>query len=228
MASLIKVSLNEVNLFINNNNVSELDFDDIKLYSFNNEKQEKDYNSTASIGSTVLHLQNNPIRCDCDNFDLIQYNNDKLDPVIRVLVDIRMEDVYCAMPVSFQHILVKDLKPRHITCPIYEGCPQECECASRPFDNHNVVYCASRNLTSIPVINFHRNKKVEVNLADNSLEIAPYKGLGYENVTKLYLSNNRIKNISWIPPQLEVNHTQIHLRMLVIRGVSFTDVGILK
>lgn len=174
-----------------------------------NKKEILDYNSTG--GSTVLHLQNNPIRCDCANFDLIQYNDDKIDPVIKVLINIKIEDLHCATPEYFQHIAVKDLKPRHITCPISEGCPRECQCAYRPFDDHAVVNCASRNLTHIPYINLQRNNKVEANLAENSLEIAPYGGLGYENVTKLYLSNNRIKNISWIPPRLEVSVFFFHL-----------------
>ncbi|KAJ8934355.1 hypothetical protein NQ314_013396 [Rhamnusium bicolor] len=205
VASLIKVSTYEVIVYLNNNNISVLDFRDIKIYPiFNPNNYDALHNNDSS---TVLYMSQNPISCDCFNFDLIQYVNDKLDPVIKTLVDIRLGNLHCSTPEAFDQILVRDLKPRHITCPLENmGCPKQCGCDFRPYDNCAVVDCSYRNLTNAPVINMTINnvKQVEVNLEGNELENAPYTGLGYDNVTNLFLSNNHIKKLSWIPPKIKV------------------------
>ncbi|KAJ8921672.1 hypothetical protein NQ315_010581 [Exocentrus adspersus] len=202
MASLITLSPYGVKLYINNNNVSVLDFREIKQYSLaNTENYDALHNNNAS---TILYLFNNPLTCDCSNFDLIQYNDNKIDPVIKTIVDVRIGDLRCATPRSFTEVLIKDLKPYHINCPLEDsGCPNQCSCNYRPFDQHAVINCSYRNLTYPPAINV-RGYKIEINLDGNFLEVAPYEGLGYDTVTKLHLSNNQIKNISWIPPNIEV------------------------
>ncbi|KAJ8952641.1 hypothetical protein NQ318_020956, partial [Aromia moschata] len=206
VAALIKVSNKQVDVFLNNNNISVIDFRDMKAYArANMQSYDAAHNNDYS---TVVYIEQNPIRCDCSNFDLIQYNNDNLNPVIKTVVDIEMNNLHCATPKAFEHIPIKDLKPYHITCPLRDvGCPTECFCEYRPYDKCVVVNCMRRNLTEPPIIRLDRSIKldnVEVHLEDNSLEVAPYSGLGYENVTELCLSNNLIKSFNWVPPKIKV------------------------
>jgi hypothetical protein len=47
--------------------------------------------------------------------------------------------------------------------------------------------------------------QTEVHLQNNSLMVGPNISLsGYDNVTKMFLSHNKIKTITWLPSQINV------------------------
>ncbi|KAJ8973297.1 hypothetical protein NQ317_008173 [Molorchus minor] len=174
VASLLNLA-GKLEIFLNHNNISVVDFSLMDAYVGASGDTDDDSHST------VVYISQNPIRCDCDNFMLTQYNYDKLDPIIKTLVDIRMNDLYCATPGFKTH--------------------SSNTATTLPFIN-----CRKRNLTQPPALHLNTNQTLEnidVHLEENALQTGPDKGFGYENVTRLYLQNNQITDLDWIPSKIK-------------------------
>ncbi|KAK9885003.1 hypothetical protein WA026_009232 [Henosepilachna vigintioctopunctata] len=134
-----------------------------------------------------------------------------------------------------------DIFLKKLICPIggstsEETCTssKECFCFWRSYDKTIIVNCARKNLTVAPQLNVSVNldyNKTEVHLEGNYLEEAPSYKLGYENVTKLYLSNNRLNDITWIPPKLAVlvvsNNNMKNLQKDVLKSPNESNFEIL-
>ncbi|XP_044259086.1 protein toll-like [Tribolium madens] len=58
----------------------------------------------------------------------------------------------------------------------------------------------------VPPLDFNWTNfsQIEVHLEDNELEMVNLTG--YHNVTKLFLSRNHLKELSWVPPNIQVLH----------------------
>ncbi|XP_019877038.2 protein toll-like [Aethina tumida] len=75
------------------------------------------------------------------------------------------------------------------------------------------MVCSNRNLTQVPTFvaplncsiwnQVYRIKNIEINLSNNSLKEAPNSQDGYEGVTEMNLSKNKIGNINWVPPHIQ-------------------------
>ncbi|CAH0564876.1 unnamed protein product [Brassicogethes aeneus] len=92
-------------------------------------------------------------------------------------------------------------------------CPINCTCFWYPFNLTFIVDCSNRKLKKIPRFsapNYIPKKRekievknVKVDLQNNNLVEGPFQHDGYDNVTVLILSGNKIENVSWIPPKIQ-------------------------
>ncbi|CAH0564877.1 unnamed protein product [Brassicogethes aeneus] len=92
-------------------------------------------------------------------------------------------------------------------------CPIKCNCFWYPFNLTFIVNCSNLKLKKIPRFSAPNYipkkgekievKNVKVDLQNNNLVECPFQQDGYDNVTFLILSGNKIENISWIPPNIQ-------------------------
>ncbi|CAG9822776.1 unnamed protein product [Phaedon cochleariae] len=205
------MALSRLNIDLTYNIISYIDFDGISFL----------YPENRSL--IVVDLEHNVLTCDCLNFGLIQYL-DGAFPITSSYLTMKLGDSHCAEPQSFQHIRITDLKPRHISCPyLPKGCPEDCECFRRPFDETVVVECAGRNLKEWPVIGFEADR-IELNLINNMLDHSPNVSAQYNNITNLFLSNNRLEEMEWVSPKIQVlkldGNSLTHIKSSVLKQLS--------
>lgn len=168
-------------IYLNYNNISVVDCENVDLI--------------AGPYVSTIYLENNPLRCSCHNYEFVKYlqSND-----IKMF-DIRIENLQCQFKV--------------LMCPLeelikgYNGCPKKCVCNWRPFDSSIVIDCSNRKLTRFPELepehfNGTNFKNIEVYLQNNSLINMNISG--YENVTRLFLSNNFLTKLTKIPASIQV------------------------
>jgi protein toll len=165
---------------------------------------------TVSCGNAKIFLKHNPIQCDCNIYNLVKYFSYELESFPFE------EKLKCRGPPKLKNKLIKDLSPSLLTCSLeeiaarYTGCPQKCLCSWRPLDTSVVVDCSNKNFSVFPEILLTgldgvRFNQTEIHLENNSLITGPDWSLkGYDNVTSLFLSHNKITSLSWLPPKLEV------------------------
>lgn len=200
------------------NNITEVRFDYVEAITTGGEP--KDALRNHDPLHSEISLNGNPLNCDCHNFDLIKYVRDELRPEIKVTFDLQMKDLTCSSPPELQNMSIETLPPQLLICPVKKGCPEECDCSQRPFDESIIIDCSQKNLTDYPHIDFNEVtsfplSQTEMHLEGNFLNVGPNKSLtGYDNITRLYLSFNEIESISWLPPRLKVNVLFLYVSFL--------------
>nr|XP_023015590.1 protein toll [Leptinotarsa decemlineata]XP_023015591.1 protein toll [Leptinotarsa decemlineata]XP_023015592.1 protein toll [Leptinotarsa decemlineata] len=227
VTELKKVTSNELEVDLSSNKISTVNFKNSEHLAPDTVK-EYDAMNSIEYPTTVL-LSNNSLICDCRIYDLVQYLEDTFNPAVKAMVDLRIGDNNCAEPDLFQHIKIEDLRPKDISCkyPLKCETSSHCQCLYRPFDKSVVVDCSYRNLTECPRIDVDFSR-VEMNLVGNMILYGPNASLGYDNVTNIFLSNNRIEQIKWVPPEIEVlkldgNHLT-HLNTDVLKMMNSSSI----
>lgn len=157
----------------------------------------------SPLGQAVIDVNDNPISCDCANYELIKYNNLEY-PNLTQAIDIKQENLYCPNSHSLK---IEDIKPWNIYCST-DSCSDICSCSYQPYYKAVMVDCSYRNLTQYPDFNLNlitsdTYQQTVLNLTGNQLTAGPRDDVNYQNVTRLDLSRNRINNISWIPPKIK-------------------------
>lgn len=219
----------QVNL--KNNNISTVHFEEAEALAISQQNVDSSSKVDRNI---VVQLDGNPIVCDCNIFDFVRYFDKTIDPLVPTLVTIEADDLLCAQPPEFTELLVSQLRPSMLTCTTNSygeaiKCPNNCICANRPWDKSFIVDCSNRGLKEAPILELPSGIKfnqTEVRLQGNFLTSAPAEHMGYDNVTRLILSNNKIDEVAWIPPQINVstfwiNSEKVLLRCLIILGNVF-------
>ncbi|XP_063909619.1 protein toll-like [Zophobas morio] len=201
-----KLSIN-----LENNKITSVDFKHLDVMTEN----VKDAYSAREQSQTVIFLGNNPVDCDCYNLNLVKYFQDDLDPKIKVMFDIRTEN-YCANPPELQDVPIKMVPQSLLLCSFEkideeDFCPDNCSCSWRPFDTSLILDCSNKKMAQFPQIESLQMVKLQFNQTEVHLEGNELSGLdanltGYENVTRLYLSDNKIEKVEWLPSQLKVVH----------------------
>lgn len=198
------------------NNISFVDFDQMRLIVDANNLNARSIKRKAPISE--VYLNDNPINCDCLSYDFVQYfSTFTNDPEFKVIFDLHADTLSCAGPPGLKNRHVDQINPSVLKCSLEQiakensGCPKNCSCAWRPHDKSILVNCTNQNLNQFPELNINLSSKypfnqIELHLEGNKLVAGPNSNLtGYGNVTKLYLSNNNIRSISWIPKRIDVN-----------------------
>lgn len=154
----------------------------------------------------TLHISNNPLVCDCFSYDFFLYINLKIDPNIFRAAEITYNNLTCSVPTYLLGKNVKDVPLKWILCN-EAVCPENCSCVTRPSDKTCYVDCISRGLAEVPYLTMPKKssltsmpyERYEVYLQNNSLLKAPEEGMGYNNVSILNLSYNKIVELPWVP-----------------------------
>lgn len=145
-------------------------------------------------------VEGNPLRCDCQAYELIRYFERKLEPEVYVFVTIVPGNLTCEGPENLKGVEATQTDSFHLMCVLDHSykCPDSCECKLRRADWGLIVNCTGKALTEIPreLPDVKYTNHTELILVENKIETLPnftYKG--YDNVTHLYLSKNKIKTI---------------------------------
>lgn len=151
---------------------------------------------------TIL-VENNPLICDCDVYDLLRYIEGKMHFYVKNYIRIITGSLNCRSPAWLENKAITDLKSESLTCTTKDlnsdiPCPEECECTFRPYDKSFIVDCSYRNLTRVPsnIIKPDGAAQLELYFSGNMLKQMPnLKELRLQSVTKLDLSHNNIHEI---------------------------------
>lgn len=208
IGNLLSPNSNTLDIDLSNNNISLVQFAYAKLLAGLN----KDSNLRVDIS-------NNPINCDCGAYDLSLYYENKLSDELKRIVELsEPTELKCASPPGLFNISMQNIHPEYLTCPLQKlmknvSCPDKCICEWRPSDRTVIVDCAEQNLTMVPQIYLPQYlpeigtyNDTEIHLEKNLLSLPPTQtDSGYENITKLFLSYNKIEELNWIPPNIKVS-----------------------
>lgn len=205
VTSLVKVSNYNVKVDLTHNNISYINFEGAVAVATQNAQTlaKADAFHNSNYSTTQVDISYNPLECDCNIFELVQYLKNRIDPAVKTFTDIKVGDMNCSKPKEFKHVAIKDLYPEKIICEYNSyDCPAECRCFRRPYDSAVIVDCSFKNLTQLPNITF-KDHRIEVNMVGNFIERGPTEGQGYEMVKNLFLSSNKLKTFDWCPPYIE-------------------------
>lgn len=186
---------------LSNNEIRDVDFEGVEYQAELNMKQLDAYHNTGE--QLTLVLKNNPLLCDCGNYNLVRYIQNDMTPGVKAKVDIDVDGTECFEPDTYRGYQITDLKPKDITCQGIVRCPKECQCFWRPYTDFIEVNCTNRNLTRFPNLQIPK-KDILINLDGNYISGGLRPGLGYENVKILILSNNKVSGLDWIPSGIEI------------------------
>lgn len=195
-----------------------LAYNKIATIDFTNaiEENEDSFNEDSTKNGKInVNLKGNPINCNCHIYDFIKFMDLIKNDNIKSLIAIDVNEVSCASPNKYSQLPITNLELDMLTCSPEEfgislEVPPNCTSYEfRPWDKSLIVDCMNSNLTKVPELVLPDSDKydqIEVHLEGNQLTTGPMEGMGYEDVTKLYLFSNNINEISWIPPNIKVRY----------------------
>jgi len=170
---------------------------------------------TEPYRNVKILVENNPLNCDCDLYDLLLYNEGKISDAYSYF-QIELENLTCHSPEKLKKKRVDDLHSTNLTCRVQNTeyisvCPKKCDCFLKPQDKAFTFDCSHKNLTNVPsdikepdiswihsfTKSINRISNFYLNFSHNRLKQMPdVKKLGFKSVDKLILSYNNISNIS--------------------------------
>ncbi|XP_045460519.1 protein toll [Harmonia axyridis] len=210
--ALWKISPNDLTIDLESNQISYLKFDHVEITAYKQPDLDAYHNTDSP---STIRISRNPIVCDCFSIDFVKYLRNELYPGVKASIYFVYDELVCESPEVFKGISVENITPDMLSCPIEDvvgdfNCTnvEECGCIWRPFDYALVINCQGKNLTSLPEI-MHPSelyfKQTEVHMENNLLMNGPTADdIGFWNVSRLFLGNNSIKSIGWVPPRLEI------------------------
>ena len=208
---------NDITIDLTYNNISVIDLQNLELLALAQ-------NHDQLLPNRRFRLEQNPLMCNCDAYDLLRYFEGRLEPEARSMFEIIPGNLTCAGPPELRGTAVKQLISLKIQCllPQQKDCPHPCTCSERPADSTLIVDCSGLNLLEAPanlpdpvkfnmsVLSPRRLKlnQTELWLRGNSIvTLPPNTAPGYNRVTRLYLSHNNISTLEaeQVPPHLQVS-----------------------
>ncbi|XP_001604577.1 protein toll [Nasonia vitripennis] len=176
------------------NNISRLVLTSLELIASNQ----------SAPRDVTVEIDDNPIRCDCEVYELLRYLNGDMHPFVQNYVHLKPGKLSCRSPEYMRGSQLSELKAKSLKCLVESEQPRPgdpcspnggaCTCWQRPEDKALLLDCAARNLSRAPEwIDARGAARIELDLRVNRLVEPPsmYKK-GYEKVTSLNLSRNRI------------------------------------
>ena len=168
----------DVEIDLSSNKFTEFNINDTKYDEF----VTFDFQSPPQL---LMIINDNPIICDCNAIDLVQFLNKQTKPkTIYDHLNFKVNNLSCNEPKHFQDRLVSSLRTSDLVCNITKDCPEGCLCNQRPSDSTLIFKCFK--LDQFPTL----PKYVNLNLTN----------------TELHAANNSIKSIEvWnIPDDIKV------------------------
>uniref|UniRef100_A0A8D8TJI2 Protein toll n=1 Tax=Cacopsylla melanoneura TaxID=428564 RepID=A0A8D8TJI2_9HEMI len=218
---------------VSSNMTMDLSYNQIEVVEFTSNQLERLNPKNKVLKKLILNFQGNPIACNCSNYDLFRFIQDKAvhDEYKPIVFDGTSDVNTCSPP----NVSINQIDLTNLTCDIVNGCPSPCKCSYLPHNDLITVNCTSANLAQMPqhlnvtlmdnraisrLWNVTKNRSIQLVLRNNSIQeflLGPLDG--YELVTELDLSFNQIKHEKDVIiqnfPQLKVlNLTHNHLQSL--------------
>lgn len=202
LTSLLKTGNRNMLINLENNLIENINVDILPEHLEETEEMEEPQLSKISIS-------NNPLKCDCFNFDLFHLLSGEQSDLLGLTFD--HENLKCSKPDALKDVRFSSLSASDLICPLseivnVENCTDSnCTCSWRPFDRAILADCASGKIKRFPkffdfTLAFDR---IEIDLEDNELEKLTDE-IGLKNVSKLNLARNKISEISYISLDIKV------------------------
>jgi len=195
----------------------DLRHNNIETINFNH------YAAEQSTLNMILYLENNPINCNCLILDFVKYIKNP-ERIKKTGITVELGELSCTAPEKMHGRIISDVKPLELTCPfdqpsskMEKRCPATCNtCDVRPEDKTLLLDCYGNvSMSLLPDAANNSLQNVELRIEGQGLtEIPSSSSLGYNQVTKLFLSDNEIKNVGELPPklvELELQNNQIEV-----------------
>lgn len=194
------------NLFIDlsHNNISHVYLAGVELWA-----TERSYSRNL-----IISIEENPIECDCDIYDLLRYLEGRLHDNVRKAFSLRIGGTKCHEPNELKKTSIMELRSKTFICKAGEiskftgSCPDRCGCSVRPENRACLIDCANEGFVVGPKkIECPSDHTIELNLSGNSLTSMPTPDWpGFERISLLDLNHNDISSISieTLPPNIEV------------------------
>ncbi|KAK0080463.1 hypothetical protein PV325_013913 [Microctonus aethiopoides] len=165
----------------------------------------RDFMFQTSPRNVIINFENNPIKCDCNLYNVLRFQEGRLHPSLQNSFDLRTKTLKCNGPGPYEGVSLKDLNSNTFLCAVEptsrnDSCPSPCSCAVKPETNAFLIDCANKGLLHPPKIPKipaeYQSLHVELNLSGNYLTTMPsMTQRGYNQVTVLSLADNNIENI---------------------------------
>lgn len=183
-------------------------------------------------------LDHNPLKCDCRLLHFIKFTkNSSKSPI-----EIDTKNLRCASPERMEGKVISSLQPLDLKCLLDDAnsnkekrCPAACiSCEVRPEDKTLLMNCQGNlNIDSLPIVKNLNLKNVELKLENQSLKEFPSStSPAFKQITKLFLSNNQIRHITQLPPnlvELDLRNNQIDMMNETVReSFNFTSLMVLR
>ncbi|KAI4479851.1 hypothetical protein M0804_010590 [Polistes exclamans] len=195
--------------------VIDLTFNKIANIFFNDDEKLKKYFS--QYHNIAVLIDNNPILCDCQLYDLLCFRENRFLNFYSYYLNFTLGNLSCTSPNESKGPIIKYQDLKTYTCPedkyfkISKNCQTGCDCKVRLYDNTRILDCSHRKMSEF-LIDPKKVKPIEgytliVNLTGNLLtEIPSIQVLEPMNVTELLLSNNHISKMTThgLPKTLKV------------------------
>ncbi|XP_063987785.1 protein toll [Diachasmimorpha longicaudata] len=158
---------------------------------------------TAKNKTVTVSIENNPLNCDCDIYDLLRYQEGDMDAKVKNIVDLKMTNLTCQKPSWLATTPVENIKFESLKCLVEDAtiynatCPDVCKCWMKPNNRSYIIDCSYRNLTKAPDhVRAPQGLSIELYLGGNSLRNMPsMSSPGYDTVKVLSLSRNEITQL---------------------------------
>ena len=183
---------NDIIVDVQNNKITKIDFKKALELDVGKENERR----------KTLHVNGNPLNCNCDTFYFAQYLN-RLLPGLLYSWTIKAETLICQQPESLKNMKPTSVDPSLFVC----SCGQEfspCTCIKRYHDSTTLLNCQQQNLTIFPprlpsLVGY----KLQLNFSSNYIDFERLPSLGstgssildpHTNVSSLDLSNNGLNS----------------------------------
>lgn len=183
----------DINVDFTYNEITKIRLQDAELLS----------GSQTSRRNVIIDIENNPILCDCELYDLLRYREGRMHPSVQNLFYLKMDNLKCSGPTIMEDITVIQLKSKTLQCEVINtitrnsSCPIHCNCMIRPEDRGYLIDCSHKSFTQAPIsIESPAGFHVELNLTGNLIAtMPPMTRPGYDQITSLLLADNKINQI---------------------------------
>ena len=170
--------------------------------SYNNisEFKIKDFLQLTKIETRqfLLNINHNPINCDCNALEFIQFVNRQMKPYdIYNIFDLRVNELKCQTPNHLFDRHVRSLSTSELICNVEKDCPDGCQCQQRPVDNTLIFKClilqefpSLSNYTNLNIT----NTELTYRLANNKSHKIMLKNIP-DDLKQLDLRNNSLQSL---------------------------------
>ncbi|XP_015189658.1 PREDICTED: protein toll-like [Polistes dominula] len=192
-------------VFSSDNLLVDLRYNNIKNILLANIEKLALYNTEKR--NVTVHVENNPLICDCHLYNLVRYSNGDMPVTVYNLFELRFGNLTCVYPDGIQKAQINQLDFQTYHClekdyfKIVDKHPNLCTSNIRPYDKRRVIDCSYKLMFELKInkntINLKGNYPLILNLTGNYLrEIPSLHYLKPLNSVHLLLSNNEISKIS--------------------------------
>lgn len=152
-----------------------------------------------------INLQNNPIACNCFNYDLHLFINKKCFGNLTNAIQFKGITSHCPNGVSFANL-------NNMNCPIRDHCPLDCSCAFSLEENIILVNCSSKGMKQMPVSSFFTKlthfEWLKLYLIE-TFEAEFPNCIKPKVMLNLDLSGNLLEVVDYVPANLKVSENLI-------------------